>query len=34
LDFKDLMMEIDKIVDMKHDVGFMDGHLKKIKELL
>jgi hypothetical protein len=34
LDFKDLMMEIDKIVDMKHDVRFMDGHLKKIKELL
>jgi len=34
LDFKDLMSEIDKIVDMKHDVSFMDGHIKRIKELL
>ena len=34
LDFKDLMAEIDKIVGMKHDVGFMDGHLKVIKELI
>lgn len=34
LDFKDLMSEIDKIVDMKHDVSFMDGHIKIIKELL
>jgi hypothetical protein len=34
LDFKDLMAEIDKIVGMKHDVSFMDGHLKVIKELI
>ena len=34
LDFKDLMAEIDKIVGMKHDVSFMDGHIKVIKELL
>ena len=33
-DFKDLMAEIDKITDMKHDVSFMDGHIKVIKELL
>jgi hypothetical protein len=33
-DFKDLMGEIDKITGMKHDVGFMDGHIKVIKELL
>lgn len=33
-DFKDIMAEVDKIVDMKHDVGFMDGHIKRIKELL
>lgn len=30
-DFKDLMGEIDEIVDMGHDVSFMDGHLDKIK---
>ena len=33
-DFKDLMSEIDKIVGMKHDVSFMDGHIKVIKEFL
>lgn len=33
-DFKDLMSEIDKIVDMKHDVSFMDGHIKMIKKYL
>ncbi len=33
-DFKDLMAEIDKITDMKHDVSFMNGHIKVIKELL
>jgi hypothetical protein len=33
-DFKDLMGEIDKITGMKHDVSFMDGHIKVIKELL
>jgi hypothetical protein len=33
-DFKDLMGEIDKIVGMKHDVSFMDGHIKIIKDLL
>ena len=33
-DFKDLMSEIDKIVGMKHDVSFMDGHIKIIKDLL
>jgi hypothetical protein len=33
-DFKDLMGEIDNITGMKHDVGFMDGHIKVIKELL
>jgi hypothetical protein len=30
-DFKDLIGEIDKIVGMKHDVSFMDGHLEIIK---
>ena len=34
LDFKDLIGEIDKITGMKHDVSFMDGHIKIIKELL
>lgn len=34
LDFKDLMKEIDEITGMKHDVSFMNGHLKRIKELL
>lgn len=33
-DFKDLMKEIDEIVKMKHDVSFMDGHIKVIKDLL
>jgi hypothetical protein len=33
-DFKDLMGEIDEITGMKHDVSFMDGHIKIIKELL
>jgi hypothetical protein len=33
-DFKDLMGEIDEITGMKHDVSFMDGHIKVIKELL
>ena len=33
-DFKDLISEIDKITDMKHDVSFMDGHIKRIKELI
>ena len=33
-DFKDLMGEIDNITGMKHDVSFMDGHIKVIKELL
>ena len=33
-DFKDLMGEIDKITGMEHDVSFMDGHIKVIKELL
>jgi hypothetical protein len=33
-DFKDLMKEIDKITGMEHDVSFMNGHLKIIKELL
>lgn len=30
-DFKDIMYEIDKIVKMKHDVAFMDGHIDKIE---
>jgi hypothetical protein len=34
LDFKDLIGEIDKITGMEHDVSFMNGHLKIIKELL
>lgn len=29
-DFKDLMLEIDEIVGMTHDVSYMDGHLKTI----
>ena len=33
-DFKDIMGEVDKIVGMKHDVSFMDGHVEKIKEYL
>ena len=33
-DFKDLMSEVDKIVDMKHDVSFMDGHIQTIKKYL
>jgi hypothetical protein len=33
-DFKDLMSEIDKIVGMKHDVSYMDGHIKVIKSYL
>ena len=33
-DFKDLMSEIDKIVKMKHDVSYMDGHIKTIKSYL
>lgn len=33
-DFKDLMKEIDEITGMEHDVKFMDGHLKVIKQYL
>jgi hypothetical protein len=33
-DFKDLMSEIDNIVGMKHDVSYMDGHIKVIKSYL
>lgn len=33
-DFKDLIKEIDEITGMKHDVGFMDGHVKVVKDLL
>jgi hypothetical protein len=33
-DFKDIMKEIDDRVGMKHDVGYMDGHIKKIKSYL
>ena len=33
-DFKDLMSEIDNIVGMKHDVSYMDGHIKLIKKYL
>jgi hypothetical protein len=29
-DFKDLMLEIDEITGMTHDVSYMDGHLKTI----
>ena len=29
-DFKDLMLEIDEITDMTHDVSYMDGHLQTI----
>ncbi len=33
-DFKDIIGEVDKIVGMKHDVSFMDGHVEKIREYL
>jgi hypothetical protein len=33
-DFKDLMKEIDAITGMKHDVGYMDGHIKIIKKYI
>jgi hypothetical protein len=33
-DFKDLMQEIDEEVGMSHDVSFMDGHIKVVKDLL
>lgn len=33
-DFKDIIGEVDKIVGMKHNVSFMDGHVEKIKEYL
>jgi len=33
-DFKDLILEINKIVNMDHKVDFMDGHIEKIKSLL
>ena len=33
-DFKDVMEEIDEIVGMKHDVSFMDGHIKIIEDYL
>jgi hypothetical protein len=33
-DFKDLMKEIDTITGMKHDVGYMDGHIKIIKKYI
>ena len=33
-DFKDLMSEIDKIVGMKHDIAYMDGHIQVIKKYI
>ena len=33
-DFKDLMMEIDELLGMTHDVSYMDGHIKLIKDYL
>jgi hypothetical protein len=33
-DFKDLILEIDEITGMTHDVSYMDGHLAKIKSYL
>lgn len=33
-DFKDLMEEIDEEIGMRHDVGFMDGHIKVVKDLV
>lgn len=33
-DFKDIIEEVDKIVGMKHDTSFMDGHILKVKEYL
>ena len=33
-DFKDLMEEIDEEVGMRHDVGFMDGHIKVVRDLV
>ena len=31
-DFKDLMREIDQLLGMTHDVGFMDNHIRTIQE--
>jgi hypothetical protein len=33
-DFKDLMLEIDEITGMTHDVSYMDGHLQTIQAYL
>jgi hypothetical protein len=33
-DFKDIINEIDKISQMKHDVSYMDGHIEVIKDYL
>jgi len=33
-DFKDIIHEIDEEVGMIHDVSFMDGHIKVVKDLL
>lgn len=33
-DFKDIINEIDKITQMKHDVSYMDGHIEIIKDYL
>jgi hypothetical protein len=33
-DFKDIIKEIDDRVGMKHDVSYMDGHIKVIKSYL
>ena len=33
-DFKDLILEIDEITGMTHDVSYMDGHLETIKAYL
>jgi hypothetical protein len=32
-DFKDIMVEVDKIVGMEHDTSFMDNHIKVVKDI-
>mgnify|MGYP003645153921 FL=1 len=32
--FKDVFETIDERTDMKHDIGYMDGHIEVIKNLL
>ena len=32
-DFKDIMVEVDKIVGMEHDTSFMDNHIKVVEDI-